>query len=179
MCDRCSFNIALYDYLVCYRQYELPDGGNVAVPIRPVWCFQCNTVSPAEDLPKLATARKKMEQARITHSNILKGVKLDEAEMVSAAKWLAEGRLEPAERLHYVVSHRKSPHRCLTCGSFDHKAFPLPSYPSGKRTTLKVKHPGCGGNFIIDDRASLYADIRGPDVYYSIEGIKIREDCPF
>ena len=178
MCDRCSFEIELKSYLFSYCLYELPDGGHVPIPIRAEWCYQCKTLCAIENLPDITSTSKEVREAKRALSRCLAGLVPGSPEMIAGSKLLAEARLEPAERLHYVVSNRKSPPRCLSCGSFDHKELPLTGYPDGKRITLKIQHPDCGGNFVIDDRCPIMADIRGPDRYYTPEGIFLMSVSP-
>lgn len=178
MCDSCSFEVRLNSYLDCYSVYELPDGGHVPIPKRAEWCYHCKTLCAVENLPGIAATRKEVREAKHALSRLLDGLSLGREEMISASKHFAGVRLEPAQRLHYVVSHRRSPPRCLSCGSFEHKELPLPDYPEGKRTTIQIQHPGCGGNFVIDDRCPIMADIRGPDQYFTPDGILIRSVSP-
>jgi hypothetical protein len=183
MCDRCSFEIRLKSYLDCYCLYELPDGGHVPIPIRAEWCFQCKTLRPTENLPDIATTSQRVLEAKLTLSRFLEGcssLSPGSPEMVYATKLYTQEILEPPERLHRVVSNRKSPPRCLSCGSFDHKELPLTGYPAGKRTTLKIQHPDCGGNFVIDDRCPIMADFfPGSKEYYTPEGIFLMSVSPF
>jgi hypothetical protein len=163
MCDRCSFEERLYSFFPYYCLYELPDGGHVRIPIRTEWCYQCKTLCEAECLPNIASISSEVLEAKHVLSR-----NRNNPEIISATKSL---RLEPAEKLHYVVSNRKSPPRCLSCGSFDHKELHLTGYPEGKRTILQIQHPDCGGNFIIDDRSPIMADFKCPERYYTPEGI--------
>ncbi len=179
MCDRCSFEIRLHSYLDCHCLYELPDGGHVPIPIRAEWCYQCKTLCAIENLPNIASTSKEVREAKRALSRCLAGLSTGSPKMISGSKLLAKVRLEPAERLHYVVSNRQSPPRCLSCGSFDHKELPLSGYPDGKRTTLPIQHPVCEGNFVIDDRCPIMAEIRGPDRYYTLEGICLRSVSTF
>jgi len=182
MCDRCSFEIELKSYLFSYCLYELPDGGHVPIPTRAEWCYQCKTVRAVENLPDITATRKKVRQAKCTNLRFFAGcssLSPGSPEMDYATKFFAQQFLEPAENLHYVVLNRKSPSRCLSCGSFDHKEMPLSGYPAGKRTILPIKHSGCEGNFVIDDRCPVMAEIRGPDRYYTPEGIFLRSVSPF
>ena len=171
MCDRCSFEIRIKSYLDCHCLYELPDGGHVPIPISTYaeWCYQCKTLCAAENLPDIVSTRKLVREARRAFW----------LQILSESKSFWQERLASAKRLHYVVSNRKSKPRCLSCGSFDHKELPLSGYPDGKRTILQIQHPDCGGNFIIDDRSPIMADIRGPDRYYTLEGIFLRSVSPF
>jgi hypothetical protein len=78
--------------------------------------------------------------------------------------------------MHRIVSNRKSPPRCLSCGSIEHKELPLSPFPEGKRTVLGIQHPGCGGRFVIDDRLGLCAEIIGPIRYFTPEGDFVRSE---
>src|ERR1039457_145663 len=179
MCDRCSFEELLYSFFTYYCLYELPDGGRVPIPNRTEWCYQCKTLCVAENLPDIAFTNNAMREAKRALSRCLEGLTPNTPEWVSGYKVWAPHRLEPAEQLHFVVSNRKSPPRCLSCGSFDHKELPLSGYPEGKRTILQIQHPGCGGNFIIDDRSPIMADFMCPQRYYTPEGIFLRSDSAF
>lgn len=182
MCDHCSFDIRLRSYLDYNNLYELPDGGHVPIPIRAEWCYQCKTLCDTENLPDIASTSKKVREAKLTLSRFLEGcssLSPGSPEMVYATKLYTQEILEPPERLHRVVSNRKSPPRCLSCGSFDHRELPLSGYPDGKRTTLPFKQPGCGGNFVIDDRWRGYVDPQRQDKHFSPEGIFLRSVSPF
>lgn len=136
-------------------------------------------IPPMPNMPDIASTSKEVREAKRALSRCLAGLSTGSPKMISGSKLLAKVRLEPAERLHYVVSNRQSPPRCLSCGSFDHKELPLSGYPDGKRTTLPIQHPVCEGNFVIDDRCPIMAEIRGPDRYYTLEGICLRSVSTF
>jgi hypothetical protein len=179
ICDRCSFEERLYSFFPYYCLYELPDGGHVPIPIRTEWCYQCKNLCVAENLPDIASTSKEVQEAKGALLCCLERLSPNSAERIAGYKLWAPHRLEPAERMHFIVSNRKSPPRCLSCGSFDHKELLLSGYPEGKRTTLQIQHPGCGGNFITDDRILIWADFVCPKRYYTPEGIFLRLDSPF
>ena len=182
MCDRCSFEIRLHSCLDCYSLYELPDGGHVPIPIRVEWCYQCKSLCATENLPDIASTSQRVRQARHAVWRCVAGcfsLSRRKRQMGSEIKVFAQKNLDSAERFHRVVSNRKSAPRCLSCGSFDHKELPLSGFPSGKRTILPIQHPGCEGNFVIDDRCPITAEIRGPDRYFTSEGTFLRSVSTF
>jgi hypothetical protein len=177
MCDGCSFEVRLYSCLDSYSLYELPDGGHVPIPIRAEWCFQCKTLRATENLPDIASTSQRVRRAKRALWRCAAGcfsLSSRRRQMLAEFKLSAQENLESAERFHRVVSNRKSPPRCLSCGSFDHKELPLSDFPRGKRITLPIRHPGCDGNFVIDDRCPIMADVQGPGEYFTPEGIFLR-----
>lgn len=179
MCNRCSFEVSLRSFFPFYCLYEFPDGGHAPIPIRTEWCYRCKTLCAAENLPDIAAANSEVLEAKRALSRCLEGLAPDSPEMIAGYKLWAPHRLEPAERLHYVVSDRKSLPRCLSCGSFDHKELLLTGYLEKKRTILPIQHPDCGGNLIIDDRSPIHGDFICIKRYYTPEGIFLRSDSPF
>jgi hypothetical protein len=177
-CDRCSFETRLNSWVESFNLYELPDGGQIPVPVRVEWCYKCKTLCATENLPDIACTRQGVREAkrvllRCVARYLLLYLRYG-GRMASNWMALARDQLKSTQALHRIVSNRKSPLRCLSCGSIDHKELPLSGFPEGKRSTLPIQHPGCDGHFVIDDRMGLYAEIQGPDRYFTPDGAFLR-----
>ena len=179
-CDRCSFITTLYSWTESCGLYALPDGKQVRVPVRAEWCYQCKTLRATENLPEVACTKQRVQEAdRVLRRCVARYFLLClryGSRMASKGKALARDRLEQAQAMHRIVSNRKSPPRCLSCGSTDHEELRLFAFPEGRRTTLPIQHPGCGGHFVIDDRVGLCAENQGPIRYFTPEGDFLRSE---
>jgi hypothetical protein len=121
VCDRCGFRQGDFpSYLLA--AYRLPDGGVAPLPFQVSWCDKCRRFVhaewPADELVRWAD------------------VLAERWQLASREELRARGQAECA-RLRAIAGGRRSPPRCLACGSVN--VVGLGAW-SGR-----LMHPGCGG----------------------------------
>jgi hypothetical protein len=135
-CDRCS-QIArvVFARFLCYR---LDDGTEITWTDQPVWCLDCRCVSAAEALPEAAWLAEMLQRVEE------RGIDNDDRE---GAKFLgrdastihSEEVQQWRVKLRWRIA-RRSPPRCLKCGSLTFQPLSLAQDGS-------FEHPGCAGRF--------------------------------
>jgi len=120
-CTRCDFRQG-DTHTWGIREYVLADGVRVSVPRRLGWCHSCQSIAAVEDLSG-DEQREELEEIQVALV-VLRFWKFRER------KWLRRQLADALDTLD-LLKERKSPARCLHCGSAD----------IGSITT----HPGCGG----------------------------------
>ena len=156
------------------------DGLSVPIKHSAGWCHECEGVAPIEvfDSPEeLLTLEGKLEALRKERDAELTRIEQ------SRRWWQRRGQrtsalidldwqIERMEKQAMVIQQRlsfldgrRSPPRCLQCGSTD--AFPFAVIPDftvyyGKTqgpVALGVKHPGCGGELAVMDDGTRFSYI--------------------
>lgn len=145
VCDRCKRPETVRFCTESY--YQLDDGREIRVSDEPVWCYQCKCVRSAErldDPDRLAVSLDRLNASGITD------------EMRDAAELFEQSPEEVyTERIAYDAARlawrraRRSPPRCLECGSTNFVA--LVRGPQGRLDSFS--HPSCGGTF---QRVSIF-----------------------
>ena len=134
-------------------------------PTLPRWCGRCKALAGVEHLdPALGVAEVEhchrqitylMQPAMVVRPSLFWRILGPKEQQVSPEKtaeyvrfW--ESKLREASRWMAMVRERKSPPRCLECGSSS--VVPFPTIVSAASvttaTTLPYEHPGCGGQFV-------------------------------
>jgi hypothetical protein len=121
-CDRCSFIQRDFGPTVFLQAYLLPDGGVTPLPFQVGWCHKCCEVVRAE-----WPAKALMQWADAW----------DQRGQLSEREEFRLRRRMECERLRAVAASRRSPPRCLVCGSVGVIEFGEWDEP--------MPHPGCGG----------------------------------
>ena len=118
-CKRCGYEQAKYRGDGAFYAYLLDEGSTLSVPYVPAWCHHCRAVVHAEELPEVIALERQVREWQASS--------LDDSIRTWHLEWLAS---EIAWR-----SKRRSPAKCLVCGSTD---IVRGSLGGG------VLHPGCG-----------------------------------
>jgi hypothetical protein len=141
-CDRCGVVASVSTRMVYYR---LDDGAPFPCIDQPAWCFDCNAVRAAERLPEMDRL------AALVHD--LEEFGLDDKAKEDAQRARQdEGSLlrEKLQLWHAALrwrTARRSPPRCLECGSVSIK----PLVPNPEDSLDSFEHPGCNGRFRIEN----------------------------
>lgn len=143
-CDNCDFHSSDLDTWGIW-EYLLPNGVRIQAEIRLGWCHDCKNIAPVEYLDvSAAQAEVKKRQ------EYLATLKADSSLQEDVEDWqFYANRLADAEDYLSVITNRKSPPKCLSCGS-DHAVAPVVSSTSGVESDgvpvpTGFTHPGCGG----------------------------------
>lgn len=179
-------------------EYELPDGRLCSLSRSLGWCFGCQAFQPVEDLGPgdLDIWREYYEnqimamQARLkklgTRSPIAKllftETEEQQLQLAINRKIAALDRETDLKRsFQAAMKTRKSPERCLKCGSTKVIKPIMPEFNDPERTgnaivVLGMKHPPCAGELIRRERVlsvNMRFDTRR---IYSIEGEFLRKE---
>lgn len=147
-CTRCDFRQG-DSHTWGSREYLLADGVRVSVPRRLGWCHSCGSIAAVEDLSGDAQ-REECEETERELAD-LRFWKLRER------KWLQQNLADLQDTLQ-LLKQRKSPARCLHCGSADIGSISI--------------HPGCGG--VLQAKLSdVRLALRRTVVLYTPEGMEI------
>ena len=135
--------------------YVLPDGSELPVVVEPVWCGRCDRlvngerIETADVLDRMAAARR---QPRSIHYDPIVGADPATDSRQLAAAWGKDLRLlnhyapgPDLDRRRAWLSARRSPPRCLQCGSTDIVAFPYSAM-----TMPEMPHPRGFGRLRLD-----------------------------
>jgi hypothetical protein len=146
-CNKCSyekrFQPSSYDYV-------LEDGARLYVIVCRAWCSSCGDVVEAEHLHTLETIDRELRA-------------IDSCAHMFDPKSVAEVREQFLLR-RGIALRRKSPPRCLCCGSTEIYA-PEPYQP--------IIHPGCGGELRLVESTR---DMNAETLLCDIEGRHIEVD---
>lgn len=197
-CTRCDFSAS---DSVCWGgfYYETPNGRGTLIRTLG-WCSACASLAPIEvigppdDAAVAALARAVKDQEASLSEHV--------ARLRQQMPWYwrlirTQPPLTPdVERLRYdaeasrqelnhlrvraeVLAARRSPPRCLECGS--HECFPIasdirptgsPSQP-GPPVKMGMRHPGCGGDLMVRHSGERVHVVLA-DRYYDTEGRLLR-----
>ncbi len=181
LCDRCPFTQELSTVLACYRLSQ-----REAIPIfaELAWCHACRRVVQAEKFVGVEEIRQELLRTGDWLPFSLD--RYGEGEWVHLEYWLsrvdskclnsARTRRKAYVRLLRSMlrwrRERRSPPRCLTCGSTKLEYF---TAGDGVSVFATLVHPGCGG--VISFRGYCIDIVIGGDVAeYSPEGLEIPLD---
>ena len=154
ICTKCNFKGSTlplwgeHSYLV--NGHEIPVNRDVAV------CYGCNSIVSVEVLPSSER------------------VKELESSLSRATEMFYEGE---KQRL-VALENRKSPARCLECGSIDFEIIPDVKTDNGSpNRNLPVRtglfHRECGGRIYAEFRTPYYVIGEAAKRIFSIEGIEL------
>lgn len=199
-CDYESSDLVLRG-LFCYQG----SFGSLSIERQLGWCQECGQIVAIEDLPNQQKIEK--EHADITEKKQyiekylysmqenrswikkLFGLTIkppSEIESLKSECSYMELNLKEKQKALPIMEQRKSPPRCLYCGTVNCFSLPkLPKIPSpeyplfsnkdpGPPIEIGFKHPGCGGNILVrfsEVRLSLGNKHR----IYDLEGRFIQE----
>jgi hypothetical protein len=158
-CDRCSELVKLRVGIHGY--YCTPDAIPPMLHCQKAWCFGCSSLTQAE---KLLSPDQLIEY----HRSISK-INQDMSYRYGRSKKTIEilqqrydGQLESGLRLH---KFRRSPPRCLSCGSTH-----IQYYSIEESRTGKYMHPNCGGYFI-HSKPDRFLHVMWADCWLTIDGL--------
>ena len=153
--------------------YRLRDGRDVPLPIRCGWCSRCEGFVEIERLYTDQDIHQKLGDLDAMRND---WAKID-AEAIERAKRLGkvvanvQTRLMRFEAWQSALAwrkNRKSPPRCLKCGSF----FAVTVLPEWE----EVPHPGGSGAIIVTYDGTLgITPVDRPPVYFDSEGLLLHE----
>lgn len=140
------------------REYVLPDGGVLPLHSLPGWCQDCGRLEDIENLDpnqwliKITAIKEQIAsvqaQKRLcglgwTYAQEFFG-HMSQGQVTNETFSVWAQELNQAVIGFRVISDRKSPARCLSCGS--ERVAPAEYFSDPDNTTArKLIHPGCGG----------------------------------
>ena len=137
-----------------FLDYRLPDGSTLAVDQQPAWCPTCGQFVLAERLPELAELEEMLAAVR--------GQEPEALRRLAVFGRSAEDKVAELTRRIAWRCGRRSPARCLHCGS--DRAFAIPA--GGE-----FAHPSTGERVAVV--SSGFASMERWVAEFSPEGIKI------
>jgi len=155
-CDSCRKS---FDYADVYGCYVLNDAAEVSVHSEYAWCNRCDDLVAAEHIPDLESLERALADVE---SN---GLDDEEREFASLVETTPEKLL--ADRIamwrNYVSwrSSRRSPPRCLKCGTMDVLLLERPFLHPSCGGTLEVESSGDylpAGRFLYDAEGNRFGD---------------------
>jgi predicted nucleic acid-binding Zn ribbon protein len=151
-CDRCG-----QEYVVrqIQRYYELEDG-SLLVRRLPAWCHAEKTMVEAEAIDDVEALERivAMVEAEVEKSGGDHQTEFDNATTLD----------ESRRRLRWRRT-RRSPPRCLECGSTNVESVPESSDQG------ELRHPSCGG--VLSLTAMDLEDLDSDPIRYDAEGIRL------
>lgn len=167
-CELCDQEWALGS-LVGRSSYQLPDGSLAQLHKTLSWCNFCGCYSPVEKMDSKESLHSKLGSLFVDSLEAEKSVNPLFLFAFKIFGKQASGRLKniknEVSEIHAslkLLSTRKSPPKCLNCGSTDisHKsAFESPEY-----------HPNCGGEVARHESDDLRIMYRLQHKIYDVEG---------
>jgi hypothetical protein len=119
-CGACGYEQPEYRGHGAFYAYLLSDGSTLSVPYVPAWCHRCQAVMHGEELPEIAWLEQQLREWQASG--------LEKQTQAWHVAWL--------ERKIAWRSERRSPAKCLACGSSE---IVRGSFQGG------APHPSCGG----------------------------------
>ena len=165
-CDRCRYGDSFTSPL---RSYELPDAATVAIETTFVWCDACRAIRWGEILPDLVQLEGDLASARAEDPQVIERLKLSAGRHITLDELLADHIDRLRRRVAWRRS-RKSPPRCLECGSLEVTPLRRSHTRGGSDKWILQEHPGCGGTVTVVSLAVLALDRRW--IRYGPEGGK-------
>lgn len=203
-CSRCEFT-GLDLVISGYFNYEVPSG-LFSISRGLGWCNECNGIVAIEDMPNaqkiadlkseiekkeqyIAQALDRLEKSRTWFKKLLKISVVQPPKIRALMRQCEYDRIdmESEKQLLLLLANRKSPPRCLECGSIDCFLLPkLPALPELKYplfssqtpqipVEIGLKHPGCGGELLVKF-SGAWINMEPNRRIYNIEGRLIRQE---
>jgi len=138
-CDRCSELAKLQIGIGTHGCYMTPDAIPPRLHCQAAWCYGCESLSQAEKL----LSRDQLIEFHGSGSKIIQEMEFRNGwskKQIGFHQQRIDGQLESGLRLQRI---RRTPPRCLRCGSTNIK-----HYSSEEISEGKYRHPNCGGYFI-------------------------------
>lgn len=171
------------------RRYQVDEETQLDMRYHTGWCFDCDRVRHIENLSAGMSIDAIRRAAGTLKSATAKRRWLRTAWDCQSFHWLDQGSKfvrefhtedwhelgreldEEADRLVFLAQ-RSVPARCLEC--FGHNIAELEGVSDGDRNT--VKHPGCGGDFIVEIQGGMYLTPATSRLIYRPDGAFLREE---
>jgi len=202
-CSRCEFT-GLDLVISGHFNYEAPSG-LFFISRRLGWCNECNGIVAVENIPNvqkivelkseiekkeqyIAHSLDRLEKSRSWFKKLLNLSVDPPSEIRSLILQCEYDRIDmkSEENILSLLVNRKSPPRCLECGSIDCfllpelPSLPEPQYPLFSSQTpqspveIGLKHPGCGGELLVKF-SEAWISIEPKRRIYDVEGRLIRQ----
>ena len=180
-CTKCNFRSSS-DVIIGRMMYH--DGENsYAINSAYAWCYDCKTIVPMESFPKIEDIKEKLEKVseKITYFENARFFEKFKAGYRSVKNSIDYYYSQESEYRWFInfLEDRKSPPRCLRCGSTEAKKMNIPHigrYNEGpKQIKLDFKHPLCGGDLYIEDGTISNFYSFGNGLHYNAEGIRVHK----
>ena len=195
-CERCDFHGS--SLVLRGDPVYIHDGRHIPLWRSPGWCPDCADIRAVESPPGVDDLEDMRAQVRLIEDRIGTERNRARARQSAPRRWLrlpprsthldelrrtrdaALESLQAAEWVHYLFGKRRSPPRCLECGSrsatvFERTLQPSRPGPVGAGTEpepLELHHPGCGGRFLV--RLAKTHDAADPrQARFDIEGNRL------
>lgn len=125
ICDKCN---SKFSYVASSDWYYDIAGQHLKISVRPVWCYLCDSLKSAENLPSIEDCEREIADLTLKRSAL--GTRHAYPKTIEYAQMQLDWRI-----------HRKSPSRCIWCGGTDLQF--LDTEP--KTGLLPFVHPNCSG----------------------------------
>jgi hypothetical protein len=155
-CDKCSYEADFSDPL---RSYEMADGSTVTIERTFVWCSACREVRWGEQLTDLAQLERDLAATSAREPAVMEELSFSVSRHQTLEDLLASRKKELESRIAWRRI-RKSPARCLECGSTDITPLVLTETDDGDEKWTLREHPGCGGIVTVLSQMVLSIDRR-------------------
>ena len=173
-CDSCNFASSDLDTWGLW-EYLLPNGLRIKAKIQMGWCLDCKNVAPVEHLDKLFAqdeVKKKDEY--------LSTLKADSSLQEDVEDWqYYANELADAKDYLSIITTRKSPPKCLRCGSERVVAPLIKNTCEVASDAVPVPtgstHPDCGGQLTMSYDGFRIA-LQPQAHRFSSEGLAIEND---
>lgn len=156
--------VALYS---AFLDYRLPDGSLLHVRQRECWCQVCDSFLFAEDVPPLEALETELARLMIPDEELRQALAFLEVSI--------EERIEDTQQRIEWRRTRKSPPKCLHCGSTNITILP------NLQESEEFRHPKTGERVVVAGRG--FSDAAPWHAEFTAEGDSIRSDdslpiCP-
>ena len=203
-CSRCEF-FATDLFLSGFFSYE-SSSGLFSVSRELGWCNECNDISPVEKIPTaqeiaaseseiykkeehVAHLQDSLEKKRSWFRKLFKiSVRIPaEIQNLKIECEYLRTYMETDRKILLLLISRKSPPRCLKCGSTDCMLLPkipyipAPDYPlfstedPGPPIKIGFKHPSCNGELLVK-YSDVWISFKKKHRIYDTEGLLIRSE---
>jgi hypothetical protein len=147
--------------------YVLPDGRRAAMKQQYVWCFGCNGLSWAEDLPTLEEAEEIVRNWEGPTSQS-PGQHPEAVKSPDEVRWIVDGRVVSADTWLDLLRVRTEPCHCTKCGCTEFAII-----PHGKEFALP------DGSGTVTMKCTGHASMRIMPKYFTPNGHRMPiEDVP-
>lgn len=160
-CDRCEFTDEVFElWDGVGGLYRISSSLSIPLMVRWAWCHQCDGIRYVERIPDIKEIKQELRRSFWNVSKWGEGI------------WRCTGATSRRHHRRVLKSilawrrNRKSPPRCLCCGSLDFEVFSGDLEFQGIGT---VPHPGCGGT-IHCEISGLWTGVSFGQSAYSPEG---------
>lgn len=166
-CEACGASFST-NVLVGNFVYELRDGTQIPLDRTYGWCDACERMVAIEDLSgrsALDDLRKYKDWKLQAEDKLRRSIFFQGKEKQRLSE--INNLIAETERQLAFLQNRKSPAKCLTCGSESNKILPRVPFPdkTGVPVAAGWSHPSCGGRMFATLQNYRFSMSNAPRVY--------------